>query len=297
MSIERILIPTDFSETAELAVSHGAYMAHLYKAKVYLLHSIHYPVYTFLPDEPVITEQEIPPEKDIEEKLIKTADGIMQKYHVELVTLTATGRPAKGISEAARENKIDIIVMGTHGASGFEEFFVGSNTLKVVNMAQCPVISVQKSAKRVGFSNIVMPIDNDLHSRQKTNNAIELASVYKSTIHILGLLQMSDNKTEEQKLELKLDSVEENLKKAGITYTRELIRGHNPAIETLNYSDEVKGDLIMVMTGYESTMGSTFLGAFAEQIVNHSRIPVMSIKPAETTIETFDISGGTGVII
>lgn len=298
MAIKRILIPTDFSETAQLAIEHGTYMAHLFKAKIFLLHSITTPVYSMMTEESdVLIESGVRHEVDQEQKLHKVADELVKKYNVDMTPIVINASPAKGIAEAAKENKIDIIIMGTHGVSGFDEFFAGSNTHKVVNLAPCPVISVQASSKWVGFSNIVLPIDNDLHSRQKINNAIELAKVYKSTVHILGLLEIDAEDMEEKRLEIKLDSLEDKLNHAGIPFSRKLIRGHNLAVEAMNHSAEVKGDLIVIMTGHESDMTGMFMGAFAEQIVNHSKIPVMSIKPEETTIEVFDPTGGTGVII
>jgi nucleotide-binding universal stress UspA family protein len=296
MAIQRILIPTDFSETAEMAVAHGAYMAQLFKAKIYLFHSTETAVYSALPDEPVLLMEPETTNETILQKLNLIADKIANKYKLEIFTVTTGGSPVKGIASSVKENDIDIIIMGTHGANGFEEFFIGSNTHKVVHIAPCPVISVQMFAKRVGFSNIIMPIDNDLHSRQKVNNVIELANVYKSTVHILGLLE-TDDVTDEKKFEIKLDTVEHAVKHSNITYTRKLIRGNNLAIEALEYSKEVGGDLIAVMTGRESDMNDGFLGAFAKHIVNHSKIPVMSIKPEETMIEVFDPEGGTGVII
>ncbi len=296
MAINRILIPTDFSETAEMAVAHGAYMAQLFKAQIYLLHSTESAVYAALPNEPVLLMEPETTNESILQKLNLIADEIANKYKVEIFTVTKGGNPVKGIESAVKENKIDIIIMGTHGASGFEEFFIGSNTHKVVHIAPCPVISVQMFAKRVGFSNIIMPIDNGLHSRQKVNNVIELAKAYKSIVHILGLLE-TENTSDEKKFEIKLDSVEHAINNAGITYTRKVIHGINLAIEALEYSKEVSGDLITIMTGHESDMDDAFLGAFAKHIVNHSKIPVMSIKPEETTIEVFDPDGGTGVII
>lgn len=299
MSIERILIPTDFSETAELAVAHGAYMAHLFNAKIFLLHSLQYPIYATLPEEPVFLEPVVPlDEKRIEHDLGQAADEIIKKYNVEVSTLTLAGRPASGIAQGVKENNIDIIVMGTHGASGFDEFFMGSNAYRVVATVDCPVISVQKFAKKVGFSNIVLPIDNELHSRQKVNNAIELARAYKSTLHILGLLEEDEDESDEKKLVLKLDTVKQLLSREQIPFTYRLRKCQNPAVEAMNYSGEVNGDLILVIRGHESTVGRAFLGPFAEQLVNHSKIPVMSIKPADTTIELFDdTTGGTGVII
>lgn len=301
MSIERILIPTDFSETADLAVAHGAYMAHLFNAKILLLHSIQYPIYAPMPEEPSFMEPAIPLELDeekMEQQLSQAADEIVKKYKVELTTLTLNGRPASAIVQAAKENNIDLILMGTHGASGFDEYFIGSNTHRVVTTADCPVISVQKFAKKTGFSNMVLPIDSEVHSRQKVNNAIEMATAYKATVHILGLLEEDEEEADERKLVLKLDTVKEALNHAQVPFTYKLQRGKNPAAEAMNYSTQVNGDLILVMRGHESTVGRAFLGTFAEQLVNHSKIPVMTIKPEDTTIEVFDdTSGGTGVII
>ncbi|HTB31513.1 MAG TPA: universal stress protein [Bacteroidia bacterium] len=296
MSIKRLLIPTDFSETAQLAVAHGAYMAHLFKAKIFLLHVEEFLVYAGLPVEPVLMTEQETVKQSSGQRLENMADSIKMKYQVEISPLTLSDRPSKGIAEAVKENNIDLIIMGTHGASGFEEFFVGSNTHRVVNLAPCPVLSVQKFAVNVGFSNIVMPIDNDLHSRQKVNNVIELATVYKSTVHILGLLETDDTQ-DEKKFEIKLDSAENALKMANIPYTKKLVRGNNLASEAMNYCEKVNGDLIVIMSGHESNLTGMFLGTFAKQIVNHSKIPVLSIKPEETTIEVFDPDGGTGVII
>jgi len=305
MAIERILIPTDFSETAQLAAIHGLYMAHLFKGKAFLFHAVESNIYAYtgepLPMGEPAGSYAAEPETaygQIEEKLHRVADEMTKKYDVEVITdiVIKTNSPAKEIAAAVKDNKIDIIVMGTHGAGGFEELFMGSNAHKVVNLAPCPVISVQKFAKKPGFSTIIMPIDNDLHSRQKVNNVIELATVYKSTVHILGLLE-TDDATDDKKFEIKLDSVEHSLKQANIPFVRKLVRGHNLAIEAMKYSEEVGGDLIAIMTGHESNYTGMFLGPSAKQIVNHSKIPVLSIKPEETTIETFDPIGGTGVII
>ena len=299
MSIERILIPTDFSETAELAVAHGAYIATLFNAKIFLLHCIQYPVYAPLPEEPAVMEPVVPlDEERIEHELSRAADEIIKKYKVELSSLTFAGRPALGIAEAVKDNNIDLIIMGTHGTSGFDEFFIGSNTNRVVTTVDCPVISIQKSAGKVGFRNIILPIDNEMHSRQKVNNAIEMAHAFGSTVHLLGLLEEDEDETDKKKLLLKLDTVKDALENAKVSFSSTLRRSANPAVEAMKYCDEVEGDLILVMRGHESTVGRAFLGPFAEQLVNHSKIPVMSIKPEDTTIEIFDdTAGGTGVII
>ncbi len=294
-TIKNILIPTDFSETANLAVAHGANMAHLFNAKIFLLHSVETTLYTGGPGEPVLVQEAEKVYQMGVAELKKVAEEISSKYKVDITQLTVSGKPAAAITDAIKENNIDIIVMGTHGASGFEEFFMGSNAHKVVNLAHCPVISIRVTTTNVGFSNIVMPIANGLHSRQKVNNVIDIASKYNSTVHVMGLLETNDP-VDDNKFGIKLESVLHTLKHANIKYTTKLVRGHNPAVEAMKYSEEVNGDLIVIMTDHESDLTGMFLGTVAKQIVNHSKIPVMSIRPLEAHIEDFDPAGGTGVI-
>ena len=294
-TIKNILIPTDFSETADLALAHGANMAHLFNAKIFLLHSVetHNPVAA--PGEPALVLQEENMYAEGVAQLNKLAGEITRKYNVEITALAVKGKPAAAITNAVKENNIDIIVMGTHGASGFEELFIGSNAHKVVNLATCPVISIRVTTKTVGFSNIVVPISNDMHSRQKINNVIDIASKYNSTVHLLGLLQ-TDDSMDDKKFQLKLESVETLLKKDNVKFTTKIIRAQNTAVEAMKFSEEIGGDLIVIMTQHESDLTGMFLGVGAKQIVNHSKIPVMSIRPATTTIASFDPAGGTGEI-
>jgi len=294
-TIKNILIPTDFSETANLAVAHGANMAHLFKAKIFLLHAVETTMYTGGPGEPVLVQEAEKIYQMGVEQLKKVAAEITAKYDVEITELTVSGKPAASIAEAVKDNNIDIIMMGTHGASGFEEFFMGSNAHKVVNLSKCPVISIRLTTPTIGFSNIIMPIANGLHSRQKVNNIIEIASKYNSTVHVLGILETNDT-IEDNKFEIKLDTVKHSLTKANIKFTTKMVRAHNPAVEAMKFSEEVGGDLIVIMTDHESDLTGMFLGTVAKQIVNHSKIPVMSIRPEESMIETFDPAGGTGVI-
>ncbi len=174
-----------------------------------------------------------------------------------------------------------MIIMGTHGAKGFEEIIIGSNAHKVVNYSPCPVITIQETAKNVGFTNIVMPIDNSEHSRQKVDYVIEVAKRYGSKIHILGLLETLAEE-EERKFNIKLDAVEHVIKQTELPYVRKFVTGHNVAVEAMKYSDEVNADLLVIMTDHdESSLSGPFLGPLAKQVVNHSKIPVMSIHPVE----------------
>lgn len=292
--INRILIPVDFSETGLLALKHAAFMARLFKADLYLLFVVEIIDFPFNLNTPVlITAHDYDAiEKAAEEKMNNIAAQLKSDGVINTINLITRGRVISGIKEAAENNKIDVIVMGTHGAKGFDEYFIGSNAHKTVTIAPCPVITIQKHATTLGFSNIVMPIDNSLHSRQKVNMVVELAAKYGSEVHILGLINTSED-IDENKFAIKIDSVEDVLKKTGISYVRRVVKGQNLAVTAMEYSKDVNADLIVIMTEHESNLTGMFLGPFSKQIINHSTIPVMSIRPIEGVFESISLSGSS----
>ncbi|MFY9307935.1 MAG: universal stress protein [Bacteroidia bacterium] len=292
--INRILIPVDFSETGLLALKHGAFMARLFKADLYLLFVVEIIDFPFNLNTPVlITAHDYNAiEKSATDKLESIAADLKREGVINVISIVTRGRVISGIKEAAETNKIDIIVMGTHGAKGFDEYFIGSNAHKTVTISPCPVITIQKHATSMGFKNIVMPIDNSLHSRQKVNMVIDIASKYGSEVHILGLINSNED-IDEKKFAIKIDSVEDVLKKARISYLRKIVKGQNLAVTAMEYSKEVNADLIVIMTEHESDLTGMFLGPFSKQIINHSSIPVMSIRPLEGKYQSISLSGSS----
>jgi len=293
--INKILIPIDFSETGLVALEHGVYMARIFKADLYLLYVIELMEFPFNDDGASLlikTDNEDELEDAVTKKFEEITKKINEKNNVRVTPLIEKGRLINRIAETVKNNKIDMIVMGTHGVKGFSEYFIGSNAHKTVTICPCPVITIQTHAKQIGFNNIVMPIDNSFHSRQKVDMVIELASYYGATIHILGLIN-ADEETNEKKFNIKIDAVETAVKNAKIKYVRKIVKGENIAVEAMKYSKEVNGDLIVIMTDHESNLTGMFLGGFAKQIVNHSPIPVMSIKPKVGNFESMNPSGSS----
>ena len=144
--IKRILIPTDFSETGHLALEHGAFMASLFKAELYLLHVMELFELPYTLYDPVLirtSDDEF--QNNINKSLNEQAEKIRAQYGLNVVPIVSRGRVVTEIIEVAKEKQIDLIVMGTHGAKGFEEFFIGSNAHRTVTISPCPVITIQKS--------------------------------------------------------------------------------------------------------------------------------------------------------
>jgi nucleotide-binding universal stress UspA family protein len=214
------------------------------------------------------------------QKLNEIAEQLKVKYAININTSISKGNPAEEIEVAVNNYKIDLVIMGTHGASGFNEYFIGSNAHKTIKRCHCPVITVQVDSKKLGFHDIVLPVENTYHSLEKVNKTVDLAKLYAAKIHLLGV-QHNQEETAIKQFDLMLENVEKVIKHAGLSHNKTIVNGDNLAEQTLKFAEKAGADLIVVLTDHESELNDSILGALAKQMVNHSKIPVMSIKPKE----------------
>ncbi len=277
--VNKILIPFDFSETAELSLEHALFMAKLMKADITLLHIVENVSFTA-----AISQAFGGVEKQIEsatsEKLEQYARDIHNKSGIKIRVRTEVGRIYKKICAVAKEIEADIIIMGTHGSSGYQKYTVGTNTSRVVQEAPCPVISVQTHATGLGFKRMVLPIDASSESRQKVPFAIGLAQFYSSHITIVGLINFSNDDLI-RKFKIKVEQVEEYVANHGLNYSTKYMEGNDLSGNTMKAAEESNADLLVIMTEQEPSLTGLVLGTYATKVVNNSKIPVLSIHPAE----------------
>jgi len=278
--IKKILVPIDFSETASLALEHASFMAKLLKAELHLLYVME--SHSFVS---TISQAFSSTKSEYESKIQSSAtdkfDEMVKKIHhdtgMPVQSHIEKGKIYKTIISTASDLKADVIIMGTHGASGFQEHIIGSNAYKVVSGAPCPVITVQTHIKKIGFHDIVLPIDNSVTSRQKVTAAIEVAKYYKSVIHIVGLIN-SQNEEVLMKFDVKMNQVKYFVEEHEVAYTLKTLNGEHPSTLLMDYGTQINADLMVIMTDQE---GGMFMGYGAQKIVNHSKIPVMTVRPQE----------------
>lgn len=277
IEIKRILVPTDFSETSIYAIENASRLAAKLNAKLYIMHVLEQSPYK------LVQSDENPREKVVYQKIImdklEKLSLAAEEYKIEVSTLLGEMKVVTTIEEAVKENKIDLIFMGTHGADGMKEYLIGSNAQHIINNSVCPVITVKKQPENAAIKTIVLPLESWSSSLEKLDYLIEIAKAYQSKVHLLGVFE-SRKKPEIRKVFELLDSAEKILYEANIPFVRKIIRSHNVANETLNYANEIKADLVAVLTEHESILGSIIPGVLAKHVANHSEIPVMSIKPS-----------------
>ena len=285
--IKRILIPYDFSETAALSLEHAVFMAKLLKADIYLLHILESVSFTSAFGA-AFGNVDKKLESESNTKLEEIGKQIHMNNGITVKSITEVGRIYRKIVDVAKRERVDIIIMGTHGVSGYKKFNVGTNTSKVVEEAGCPVISVQTHSKKIGFKKIVLPIDNTPQSRQKVSYALAVARSYGSHICIAGLINFG-NEDNKRMFKLKVDQVEEWLLQHGVSVEKKFVEGDNLAKMTMQAAEEWDADLIVIMTEQEPSITGFCLGTYATQVVNHSKIPVMAVHPSESDGSTITV--------
>lgn len=282
--IKNILIPVDFSATSMLALEHATFMAKLYKANITLLHVLE--TYTYKVElynfQPYAADSEKFVES-LKEKLNELAEKLTSEIGSRVNVVIKNGKMASSVFEVSNEIKADLVVLGTHGAKGIEEFFIGSNAFRVVTESTVPVISVQSHNKKLGYDKLFLPIDNSVSSRQKINHALTIAKKYNSKIHLCGLISDDTDEGQQKVFSVKVKQAADFLTKNGVSVTLEIKVSDNFAKTTLKEAKAQSADMTLIMKGSdaEDNFTSIFLDRYAQQIVNHSKIPVMSITPSD----------------
>lgn len=147
MNIKSILFPTDFSEGSSVALEYAIDLAKHYNAKLYLIHVIYDLVKVAGWYVPHVSVDQM--YKDLE----KGAQKEIERFGLEemrglkgIERSVIRGIPHEAIVKFAKENKVDLIVMGTHGRKGVGRILFGSTAAQVVRFAPCPVLTVRAPA-------------------------------------------------------------------------------------------------------------------------------------------------------
>lgn len=196
------------------------------------------------------------------------------------------------IVNQAESYKDSIISTSTHGASGFEEFFIGSNAFKIISATTRPVIAIRKGPIPKEIKKIVLPIDIMPETRQKTPITAEIADLFGAEVHVLEVSSSRSLKVQ-KRLNAYSRQVSNFLKANNIPIVNHSITGDNVADITVEYAKSIHADLISIITEQQSSITNLILGNYAQQVLNKSTIPVLNITPHAIGIKnSFNALGG-----
>lgn len=190
-----------------------------------------------------------------------------------------SGKIYKEISQYAQTANTDIIILGTHGGSGYEDYWIGSNAYRIVSTAPCPVISIRPNYKfdDKGITKILMPIDHTAETLNKINTVIEFAKNFNAEVQILTLYA-TPLKTINRKADYATTFAFNKMEKEGIVVYQDNINTSNITADILRFIKDSNIDLLAIMTDQKSRDTQTMPGQEAQQLINQCDIPVLSIK-------------------
>lgn len=275
--VSKLLVPYDYSDSAALGLEHAIIFAKSFNAEIFLLHILEASTFQNSLTH-LFSSVEKKAEETSKEKLEEIASTISNESGIKVTVMTEIGKTYKMISTVAASIEADLIFMGTHGSSG-SGYSIGSNTTKVVQEASCPVIAVQNHAEKASYDKIILPLDDTPESRQKVPFAMEIARKYNAKVVVVGLME-SSNDDYVRKFYLKINQVQDYLADNGCDSVSAVYHG-DLFKNTIKACDEYNGDLLVIMTEQEPGITGLLMGTYANKVINGSRIPVMTIRPAE----------------
>lgn len=277
--MKKILVPTDFSDNAAAAYDYAALLAEKTSATIYLLHILDIPHAAGpLPDADNKATADVHYMMEVM-KLIKLRIEKLKNNKVfksaKVVDIIEIGNVPSKICLAAKKYKADIIVMGTHGVSGFQESFIGSNAERVIRNAAIPVLSVKNRMKNSKISTIVFASDFSKETELVLPAISKIAEIFKARLILMKIVTMVDfqssHETEKQ--------VEEFRKKNKLfNYSTQIYYAYSKEEGIRNFSENAGADLIALGTHGRHGLAHFFKGSVAEEVVNHASLPVLTLN-------------------
>lgn len=275
--MKKILVPCDFSDSAIQAFKFAVEIANQSKGEIALLNVVELPVIhenvmmpTFSFEDTYLKEMKDRADVDFAKMKSKWAkDGPKVSTHVEY------GAPTPTISQFIKEKKIDLVIMGTKGASGLKEFFVGSNTEKVVRWSPVPVISLKKSVKASSIKNIVFPSTLHEDEEELTMRVKALQNFFKAKLNIIYVNTPANFRTDVITRNMMKDYAKRFMLK---DYTLNIFNDLNEESGVAHFVNEIKGDMIAMSTHGRKGLNHLMSGSIAEDMVNHLELPIWTWK-------------------
>ncbi len=270
--MKTIIVPIDFSSDSINALEHAIKISNKIDASIRMIHvqkSNNFKVPKFFVDFNKMYSN------DVNDYFKILTDKYTSKITNKLDYVLRKGKVYKEVIEQTNKDNAYMIICGTHGISGFEEFWIGSNAYRIVSNAECPVLTIRNGYLRKSIKKIILPIDMTRESRQKTKFTVEFAKYFNAEIHVVSVKETNTPAVVER-IEKYVTQTTEYIKEKGIKCINDSLFGSNITESTIEYAISVDADLISIMTEQVSSTKNLWLGKYAQQMVNHSPIPILS---------------------
>lgn len=274
--IKNFIVPIDFSEDS----LKGLELAILFSRKTYTNIQMVYVQKKTAEHFPSRIREEYNQAKDKFEKIVKNYSERLGNNSKLRYIIKKGPKVYEEVVNQAESYKDSIITSSTHGASGFEEFFIGSNAFKIISATTRPVITIRKGTVPTDIKKIILPIDSMIETRQKVPATSEIAELFGAEVHVVEVSSTKSSKIL-RRLSAYSKQVTSYLHGRGLQVINDSIVGNNISDLTVEYAQSVNADMISIITEQGTSITNLILGNHAQQILNKSIVPVLNITPKE----------------
>jgi len=276
--MKNLLVPTDFSECALNAIKFAADLARKMNSTIHITHIYQRAVPSDTSINIDLDSKIIFKENEVFKKYIKELKEMTFMKDVKLKTSLDTVFKLEDILVMDKYDDVDLIVMGSHVIEGIEEFFIGSNTQKFIQLAHCPVISIKNEVKVSDIKSIVFASDFKEEVLPKFEVIRKFSNKIGAKLQYLKIMTPKDYSVEQKEINdiaefvnsTGIDADEVNLFKA-ISIERGIIK----------YCQEENVDMLAIETHGKTGLSHLLQDNIAESLSNHMVIPLFSVKIEE----------------
>ena len=274
-TMKRILVPTDFSKHAEYALKVAAQIAKKNDGEIFLIHMLELPMSG---NDAFSTAHEIPELMLFKNLAIEKLDDLMDSSYLEDIKISKIIQfemAFDGILKNGKAHEIDLIVMGSHGASGFQEMFIGSNTEKIVRNSDIPVLVIKKEEEDFTASKFVFASDFSEEAKKPFQKALSFAENFGAHLYLLNVNTPNNFKSTKVAEKLMRDFLVE-VNSSNIS--THIYNDVNVEKGILHFAKKIDADLIGMSTHGRKGLSHFFNGSISEDLVNHAKRPVITFK-------------------
>ncbi len=278
--MKTILVPTDFSPLADDALRVAADLARTYKAEILLVHYIPFSIARGITIEGAMAMTRYLDEQD--DTAVATLQELVDNpIYKDITIIPVTCRDEGSVREAMTGHHADLIVLATHGTSGWDEWLFGSNAEHIVRYAHCPVLVLKQGMISFDPINAIAAIDVDDALKQHWPT-YPFDATHHGLKQFVYVTTPSDNLAPEGVHDWMCELAAEN----GITdYELHIRQARDAETGILNYAHERGADLIVLYTHGHTGLRHLLQGSVAEDVLNHATPPVLIMQLHTEAVE------------
>jgi nucleotide-binding universal stress UspA family protein len=274
----KIIVPIDFSEYSEYALKAAALLSKKTAVTIYAMHMLDIQEVSFSQSPEYAREKAVFFLKLVEKRFHK----FLQKDYlkdVKVIPIIKHYKVFSEINEIAEEVDADLIIMGSHGASGLKELFMGSNTEKVIRHAEVPVLVVKNELYDVNFSDIVFATDFSEESIGTFKKMLNLLAFLDARKHLLYVNLPNEKFCTTPEMDflasnflMQAEGNVDRLINVNFVCAKSIEEG------VLTFSNLIGADLITLITNGRKGLSHVLSGSISEDVSNHAALPIMTFK-------------------